>query len=126
MGEYRGEFFDSLSITGAVRHDDNDKFRDFTTWRASASLLLKSVGLRPHASIGTGVALPGMFEQFGSVLGDFVGNPNLQPEESRGWDAGIEFTSDTEPRFPGPHLLPHQPDERDRVEHRQFADQSGR
>ncbi len=92
VGEYRGEFFDSLSITGALRHDDNDKFRDFTTWRASASLMLKSVGLRPHASIGTGVALPGMFEQFGSVLGDFIGNPNLQPEESRGWDAGIEFT----------------------------------
>ena len=55
--------------------------------------MLKSVGLRPHASIGTGVALPGMFEQFGFVrLPTFVGNPNLQPEESRGWDAGVEFT----------------------------------
>jgi vitamin B12 transporter len=92
VGEYRGEFFDNLSITGAMRHDDNDRFRDYTTWRASASLMLKSVGLRPHASIGTGVALPGMFEQFGSVLGEFVGNPNLQPEESKGWDAGVEFT----------------------------------
>jgi vitamin B12 transporter len=92
VGEYRGEFFDSLSVTGALRHDDNDKFRDYTTWRASASLMLKSIGLRPHASIGTGVALPGMFEQFGAALPTFVGNPNLQPEESRGWDAGIEFT----------------------------------
>jgi vitamin B12 transporter len=92
VGEYRGEFFNSLLVTGAVRRDDNDTFRDFTTWHASASLMLKSVGVRPHASIGTGVALPGMFEQFGSVLPTFVGNPNLQPEESRGWDAGIEFT----------------------------------
>ena len=92
VGEYRGEFFDNLSVTGAVRRDDNDKFRDFTTWRASASLMLKSVGLRPHASIGTGVALPGMFEQFGAALPTFVGNPNLQPEESRGWDAGVELT----------------------------------
>ena len=113
VGEYRGEFFDSLSVTGAVRHDDNDKFRDFTTWRATASLMLKSVGLRPHASIGTGVALPGMFEQFGSVLPKFVGNPDLQPEEFSGMGCGRRVHAGAQPCIPGPHLLPHQPDERD-------------
>jgi vitamin B12 transporter len=90
--EYRGEFFDRLVLTGAARHDDNDTFADFTTWRLTASLGLPEYGIRPHASYGTAVALPGMFEQFGSVKNVFVGNPNLKPEESRGWDAGIEFT----------------------------------
>lgn len=92
VGEYRGEFFDRLSVTGTIRRDDNDKNADFTTWRSTASLGLREIAMRPHASIGTGVALPGMFEQFGSVIGVFVGNPNLKPEESRGWDAGVEFT----------------------------------
>ncbi len=74
-----------------MRHDDNDSFKDFTTWRTSASLALREVGLRPHASVGTGVRLPTMVEQFGQFA-NFVPNPNLIPEESFGWDAGIEYS----------------------------------
>jgi vitamin B12 transporter len=94
VGEYRGEYFKRLYVTANVRHDDNDTFQDFTTWRTAASLNLPEVKIRPHASVGTGVALPGMFEQFGSFLGSppFHGNPNLEPEESLGWDAGVELT----------------------------------
>jgi vitamin B12 transporter len=93
VGEYRGEFFKRLYVTGNARHDDNDMFQDFTTWRAAASLNLPELKIRPHASVGTGVALPGMFEQFGFFLGSppFKGNPNLKPEGSVGWDAGIEL-----------------------------------
>lgn len=91
-GEYRGRFFDRLFPTFSVRHEDNDTFDDFTTWKAAVSVKLPEVGMRPHASVGTAAALPGMFEQFGSALGTFVGNPNLVPEESFGWDAGIEFS----------------------------------
>lgn len=87
--EYRGEFGQRLFVTGNVRHDNNDTFEDFTTWRASASLLLKEVNLRPHASVGTGVRLPTMVEQFGQFAG-FIPNPGLLPEESFGWDAGVE------------------------------------
>lgn len=93
VGEYRGEFFDRLFVDGSVRHDDNDTFRDFTTWRSGVSVALPEVNLRPHASVGTGVALPGMFEQFGYVAGSFVGNPNLKPEESFSWDVGVEFSA---------------------------------
>lgn len=89
--EYRGEFGNRLFIAGNVRHDDNDTFDDFTTWRTSASLALREVGLRPHASVGTGVRLPTMVEQFGQFTG-FIPNPALLPEESFGWDAGIEYS----------------------------------
>ena len=75
-----------------VRHDDNDSFDDFTTWRASASLMLKSVGLRPHASIGTEWRCPACSSSSDRCSATFIGNPNLQPEESLGWDAGVEFT----------------------------------
>jgi len=92
VGEYKGEFLKRFYFAATVRHDDNDSFRDFTTWRTSLSVPIKEYGIRPHASVGTSVALPGMFEQFGTILGTFVGNPNLTPEESFGWDAGVMFT----------------------------------
>ncbi len=91
-GEYRGEFLDRVFPTASIRREDNDTFVDFTSWKAGVSVDVREIGVRPHASVGTAVALPGMFEQFGSVLGAFVGNPNLVPEESFGWDAGVEFT----------------------------------
>jgi vitamin B12 transporter len=90
-GEWRGTFSEQLDLTGGVRHDDNDKFEDFTTWRASASWRIPGTGFRPHASIGTAVKMPDMFQQFGRS-GFFMGNPNLKPEESRGYDAGLEYT----------------------------------
>src|SRR5262249_4109833 len=89
-GEWRGAFADHLFLTAGIRRDDNDNFQDFTTWRAAASLALREIGLRPHASVGTAVKPPTMFEQFGTDR-CFVSNPNLQPEESFGWDSGLEF-----------------------------------
>jgi vitamin B12 transporter len=90
-GEWRGGFADRLFLTAGIRHDDNDNFQDFTTWRSAASLVLPEINARPHASAGTAVKLPTMFEQFGTGP-FFVPNPGLAPEQSFGWDAGIEFT----------------------------------
>jgi vitamin B12 transporter len=92
VAEYRGEFADRLFVTASVRHDDNDSFKDFTTWRSTASLKLSEIGMRPHASVGTGVKYPTFFEQYGFIPGFFTPNPDLKPETSFGWDAGIEFT----------------------------------
>lgn len=91
-GEYRAEIAKRLFLSGVVRRDDHDTFDDFTTWRTSASLLLPEWRMRPHASYGTAVKLPTMFETFGSIPGTFKPNADLQPERSEGWDAGIEFT----------------------------------
>jgi vitamin B12 transporter len=90
-GEYRAQVLERFTVTGNVRRDDNDTFTDFTTWRAAASLALKEVGLRPHASYGTGIKLPTMVEQFGQ-FGNFTPNPALLAETSRGWDAGVELS----------------------------------
>jgi vitamin B12 transporter len=89
--EYRGEFLDRFFPIASIRHEDNNTFQDFTTWKTSLSIDMHELGFRPHASAGTAAALPGMFEQFGFILGTFIGNPNLVPEESFGWDAGVEF-----------------------------------
>lgn len=92
-GEWLVNVDDQLFVTGNIRHDDNSTFEDFTTWRASASWRLANLGLRPHASVGTAVKEPTMFEQFGLLPGFFTPNPNLIPEESFGWDAGVEWAS---------------------------------
>lgn len=90
--EYRVDFSDRLFLTGDLRFDDNDVFEDFTTWRVSGVYKIPELGLRPHASVGTSVKFPTMFEQFGSIPAFFNPNPDLLPEESFGWDAGVEIS----------------------------------
>lgn len=93
-GEIRGEYNDILFLNAALRHDDNDSFEDFTTWNASGSLKIPQTPLRVHASVGKGVKYPSLLELFGNFPGaGFVSNPNLVPEESIGWDAGIELAT---------------------------------
>ncbi len=89
VGEIRGEYFNNLFLSGTVRRDNNDAFDDFTTWRTSAAYKVPNTPFRLHGSYGTGVKYPSFGEQFGFFFG-FAPNPNLKPETSQGWDAGIE------------------------------------
>lgn len=89
VGEIRGEYLDTLFLSGSLRQDNNDVFEDFTTWRTSAALKVPETPFRLHASYGTGVKYPSFSEQFGFFFG-FTPNPNLKPEQSEGWDAGVE------------------------------------
>jgi vitamin B12 transporter len=95
-GEWRGTLARQLYLTAGIRHDDNSAFEDFTSWRLTAAWqvpgLAPGLGLRPHASVGTGFKAPSFFEQFGSIPAFFTPNPDLTPEESFGWDAGVEFS----------------------------------
>lgn len=91
VGEYRVSLFDALSFGAALRHDDNERFEDFTTYRLSAAYSHAATLTRLHGSYGTGVKNPTFAELFG-FFGNFVGNPNLQPEQSRGFDVGVEQT----------------------------------
>ncbi|HUJ37713.1 MAG TPA: TonB-dependent receptor [Hyphomicrobium sp.] len=92
VAEYRGGFSDTVFVTANVRRDNNEQFQDFTTWRTAVSIPLKGLGLRPHASVGTSVKFPSMFELYGTFPAFFIPNPDLKPEQSFGWDAGVEYT----------------------------------
>ncbi len=87
--EYQGDFGNGFALQGSVRHDFNDKFKDFTTYAIGASYQLPNQTTRLHASYGTGVQNPTLIEQFG-FFANFAGNPNLEPEQSKGWDFGVE------------------------------------
>ncbi len=90
-GEWRATFVDQLDVTAGVRRDDNSAFEDFTSWRTTASWRIPGTGLRPHASAGTGFKAPSFFEQFGAIPSFYNPNPDLLPETSFGWDAGLEI-----------------------------------
>jgi len=78
-----------LFLTAGVRRDFNDHFDDTSAYRLTAAYLWPDLGGRLHASYGTAVKNPTLTELFG-FSGDFQGNPDLQPEESRGFDIGWE------------------------------------
>lgn len=91
VGEVRGEYFSILSLGASLRRDDNEIFEDTTDWRVDGSLKVPSTPFRLHASYGTGTKLPSFAELYGTFF-RYTPNPNLQPERSKGWDAGIETT----------------------------------
>ncbi|MDG2532548.1 TonB-dependent receptor [Sphingomonas sp. HITSZ_GF] len=73
----------------SIRYDDNNRFADTTTWRVQAGYRLPT-DTRIHAAYGTGVKNPGYYELYGYSDGKYIGNPNLKPEKSEGWEAGID------------------------------------
>jgi len=90
----RFTLFGRLSGTLGVRRDEHQAFGGKTTWRSTLVYRHAATGSRLKASYGTGFRAPALFELFGRTAnnfgGAFNGNPNLRPEESRGWEAGFE------------------------------------
>lgn len=93
VGEYRLRFFDETTISGSVRHDDNSDFDNVTTFRVSLSQRLSPWGTVISGAYGTGQKDPTFFDRFGFSAGGFfpfVGNSNLTPEKSKGWEVAIQ------------------------------------
>jgi vitamin B12 transporter len=87
--EWRAE---TKSLTGdiAVRRDMFNRFADATTLRAS---LLANLGRgwSIAGSYGEGISQPTFFDLFGFFPNNFVGNPSLKPESSRGFEASLRY-----------------------------------
>lgn len=92
VGEYRGTFSDQLHLTAAVRHDINEHFLNATTFSLSGAWDIPNTDTTIHSSIGTGTKNPSFVELFGTDPAAFVGNPDLIPETSLGWDVGVRQT----------------------------------
>ena len=79
-------------VTGdvAVRRDVFNRFKDATTVRASA-LVPVGGGFSLAGSYAEGIAQPTFFDLYGFFPNNFVGNPSLKPERSRGFEGSIRF-----------------------------------
>jgi vitamin B12 transporter len=87
--QYDARIDDRIGFGAAVRHDDNDRFDSDTTFRVQGSYRLGS-GTRLRAAAGSGIKNPGILELFGFDPGTFIGNPDLKPEKSTGWEVGAD------------------------------------
>jgi vitamin B12 transporter len=84
--EQQLRFFERLFLTGGFRVEDNSVWGTTTTERGSVAFLIKETGTRLRGSAGTGFRAP----TFNDLFFPGFGNPDLQPEDSLSWDAGVD------------------------------------
>jgi vitamin B12 transporter len=91
FAELQAEILPELFAAASVRHDDNERFGGKTTWRIAPAYLVPKIGTKLKASYGTGFKAPSLTQLFVDFPAfNFFANPNLQPEESEGYDFGFE------------------------------------
>jgi vitamin B12 transporter len=74
----------------AIRRDFFSRFNNATSVRASLLGQLGG-GFTLTGSYAEGIAQPTFFDLFGFFPGNFVGNPNLKPESSRGFELSLRY-----------------------------------
>lgn len=80
--------FDAVS---GLRYDEHEEFGGELTWRAAPSYRVEKTGTRLKGSVGTGFKAPSLYQLYAPASAwGAVGNTELDPETSIGWDAGIE------------------------------------
>ncbi|HEX8654971.1 MAG TPA: TonB-dependent receptor [Allosphingosinicella sp.] len=92
VGEWHAAWSEAVVTDIAVRHDSFSAFDDATTIRAAA-IVRPAAGWTVHGAFGEGIAQPTFFDLYGFFPGSFMGNPDLTPERSRGWEVGVRRAS---------------------------------
>lgn len=77
---------DRLTLSLGGRVDDVVDVSTFSTWRATAAYNISETGTKLRASAGTGAKAPSLYQLYAPLYG----NTGLRPEESTGYDAGID------------------------------------
>ena len=80
----------ALSLAVGARLEDNQRFGTYVTHRTGVAVRIVQ-GMRAIASLGTGFKEPSFYETF--ATGFVRGNPDLAPEHSLNWEAGLEYTA---------------------------------
>jgi vitamin B12 transporter len=88
--ELQSQVTKQFYIVSNLRFDANEDFGQHATFRIAPVYVMPDTGTKLHASVGTGFKAPSLEDLYVNFLPFFVANPNLQPEESTGWDAGFE------------------------------------
>jgi vitamin B12 transporter len=85
FGTYQAWLLKPWVVNLGARHDDHSEFAGKTTYQASSAYTVDATATRVKGSYGTGFKAPSSYQLFASF-----GNPDLQPEESEGWELGLE------------------------------------
>jgi len=87
--EYRLDLIERIHLSGSLRRDLNDGFKDASTYRVTAAYVHTETGTKLRTSVGSGVKNPTLFQLHG-YTSTFRGNRDLKPESGFGWDVGLD------------------------------------
>ena len=94
IGEYGVKINSNLFLSGAIRRDINSDYNDITTFKIGSAYQVEPIKTKILLNYSTAQKAPNFTERFGffnaSAGGSFVGNQNLSPEKSTGWQIGLE------------------------------------
>ncbi len=76
-------------LTLGLRSDDHDTFGRATTGRGTLAWQVVPDRLKLRGSYGTAFRSPSFLDLYGESA-FYAGNPDLRPEEARGWDVGFD------------------------------------
>ncbi|BCX81269.1 vitamin B12 transporter [Methylomarinovum caldicuralii] len=90
-GENRVKWLERFVTSAGVRFDDHEHAGDKVTWRVTQAVLIPETGTKLRGSYGKGFKAPSLYQLF-APAGAFgpVGNRDLEPERSRGWEVGVD------------------------------------
>lgn len=81
--------FGDVTLEASGREDHDDEFGWHGTWQTAAGWEFVD-DYRVTVSYGTGFLAPSLGQQYGAKRFNIASNPNLKPEESKQWEAGLE------------------------------------
>lgn len=93
IGEWQAEWSKALTTKIAIRHDRFSAFADATTVYGGVTAR-PARGWRLIGGYAEGIAQPTFYDLYGFFPGSFSGNPELRPERSKGWHAGVRWRED--------------------------------
>lgn len=99
FGQLQAGFRETVFLTAGVRAERNDNFGDDYGTAISPRVGLSIVGdmgpvsIKPRVAYGEGIRAPLAVHKYGSKTSssERLANPELGPEQQRGWDAGLEL-----------------------------------
>ncbi len=92
-GQY-GLEYEALTLNAGLRYDADEQFGGALTYNLGLGYELLP-GLTARASYSTGFNAPTFNDLYWAYDGSYVGNPDLDAETSKNWEAGINWDSGT-------------------------------
>lgn len=88
--ELQGQINEQFNWQASARHDDFSAFEDVSNFQLAGRYQI-SEQQRLRATLGSGSKAPSFIERFGYFPAQFVGNPDLKPEQSRSYELAYEI-----------------------------------
>lgn len=87
----RWRFRDRLFVSAGARADRHARAGTAVTFRLAPAYLVPSTGTKLRAAVGTGFKSPSLYQLFAPATPwGLIGNVELLPERTTGWEAGLE------------------------------------